>query len=353
MRITVSKKKSHHYLIINLGIIVIFLFLTVASGWLSEKLDGDLTRLGYFDESEFGWESAQYKYKQRLFGIGKIGKKYDVVVLGDSFSQDSLIGWVNVVAEYTSLNIGVFHIKNIDVNQFITSYEDHPPRVLIYETVERELLNRLQGNYQCEDQIIPGFNKAAYSGEKKEVSLIRYFRDKRLKKFNIDLNYEIKKFVKQHIYKIKTPVRRYRLNRSDLFSNKRPGEILILAEDHIKRQWSSEDLESIKCASIQLQNKIQKNGYTVFVLMIIPDKSTLYGSYGKDENFSTSKLSLLKDVKGLNYLDLVKPLSHSVIAGEKDIYLPNNTHFSARAYRQIGLETLKFLHTLGFSNTKT
>jgi hypothetical protein len=81
--------------------------------------------------------------------------------------------------------------------------------------------------------------------------------------------------------------------------------------------------------------------------MVSPDKSTTYGRYGANGDFSTSQLDVFYQYSDSHSLDLRGILDALVDEGIRDVYLPNDTHWSQHTQRVVGVEMLGFLQQLG------
>jgi len=141
-----------------------------------------------------------------------------------------------------------------------------------------------------------------------------------------------------------TEVKRYPLSRRDLFSNRKNDEILIFKDDLIKATWTREEIRAAACAVKKLQDRVQQNGKTLFVFMLIPDKSTAYADYIMDPQLHKILRShpLLAE-QGVNLPRIDFLLESAIKAGEIDVYLPNDTHFGTRGYELVALSLVRFL----------
>src|SRR3954453_22419726 len=76
-----------------------------------EPLTGDLTRIGWFSENEFGWRGEQQRFAPPLAPAATLDGSYDIVAVGDSFTAEEYnpgITWPHFLARDTGLRIGVF-----------------------------------------------------------------------------------------------------------------------------------------------------------------------------------------------------------------------------------------------------
>ena len=73
-----------------------------------------------------------------------------------------------------------------------------------------------------------------------------------------------------------------------------------------------------------------------FLLLVMPDKSSIYAEYAIKKTISSSRLHQLKESGDFLYVDLYEKLRNLVRDGEVDVYLPNDTHVSGRTHKFIG-----------------
>ena len=68
--------------------------------------------------------------------------------------------------------------------------------------------------------------------------------------------------------------------------------------------------------------------------MAAPDKATAYADYLEDKELrQISALGELDRWDRLNQVELVTPLRQAIRCGIKDVYMPNDTHWSSRGHR--------------------
>lgn len=137
-----------------------------ALGIYLEPLDGDLTRTGFYSERDYGWRGVQEIFPQTQLAFpasraetGRYDGYYDVVVLGDSFSYSRPKSqWQNYLAAETGLSVATLYIGQIGLAQLLASrpFREHPPKVLIVESVERRLPAHLK-------EEVPDCSKASLS----------------------------------------------------------------------------------------------------------------------------------------------------------------------------------------------
>lgn len=317
-----------------------------------QKLSGELTRLGFYPESDFGWSGEQYHYQPPLKEMGVLNEPYDIVVIGDSFSThpsgkllSSEVFYPNALVKNTALRVGVFHIKHQPVLELLKnlSEQDTPPTTIIYQTVERSMKSRLSHHPVCPDKLYqPTLNNDRIDHKEPAFNLVGFSQDTNTG--ISDFGYAGKYLFAQLTgHKLNRRVIRSRLSSNDLFSNKKSDQALFLDGDFAKSSWSIRDWEIMKCSALHMQNIVQKNGKSKFVFMVSPDKSTIYESYVTDREMPPSRLALLES-EGFNFLRLDQLLSKYVEDGSVDLYLPNSTHWSYEGHEIVAMEIIKYLN---------
>lgn len=308
-------------------------------GFNEPRLDGDLTRVGFYSENDFGWNSEQIQYEEPLFSLDDPDREFHIVIVGDSFSNDERGGWPNALAELSGLNVGVFEL-GVDLDPLLDPPQHRGPRVLILESVERSLATKFEGSSPCDEAIHPVKGHGPLSFEPLATRSEPYERDSSPQGTSVDIGYELKRLT---YGRLQDRVRRFALTRSDLFSNARPDEILIFSNDFNKGTWDEETWKRIACRVNSIEGQVRSSGNTEFVFLVAPDKSTVYGEFGRDGNFSTSKLDHLYQHTGATTLDIRAFLRELIEDGEKDVYLPNDTHWSPRVHRAVAREIARHL----------
>jgi hypothetical protein len=311
-----------------------------------EPLSGNLTRLGGYSENDFGWTMAQERIVSLTDPIEKNGiydRPVDILVFGDSFSKSGL--WQNDFREKTSLSITTLNLNATSVEEVVGSptFKVSPPRILIYESVELFLRDRFyNGTRDC--HIIPSTGTPPLRISEVEMRRAAWTRQNTAAWTRIDpglaANFLFKNLSRDLLSIDPFQVARFRLSRADLFSNRSADHILIYKMDLQKQSWTPEQVESIRCGLIDLQNRVQANGRTFFVLLVAPDKLTAYSTYIMDRDFTKfSQLDRLASDPGLHLPRVDQALKKAIDAGVKDVYLPDDTHWGSAGYK-IAAETL-------------
>jgi hypothetical protein len=334
------------------GIAAAFAFDTVVS---LEPLSGDLTRLGGYSENEFGWNGVEEKFAPPLAEAGRLDGGYGVVVIGDSFSlrttpdRQTEAGsfWTDFLANDTGLRVGVFDVAVTPMERYLASpsYRDHPPRLVILELAERTLRNHLAGPADCAsarqpmpvrldampDPLLPG-------GSRRQVM-----------RWSIGAAADqaadyLRKNIFREFFSIDTTMAmRLPLSRSDLFTSRRPQDLLVFTEDLDKAGWSDGDWRAMRCRLSFYQREVATNGVTAFLFVLVPDKSTAYARYLPPAPWQINAAEHLADLAGLDMPRLDVALRSAIAGGVRDVYLPDDSHWSATGSRIAAETVLQYL----------
>ena len=320
-----------------------------------EPITGDLTRLGGFTENNFGWNDPQQQFPSILFKLEEAqeyDQYHDVVVLGDSFSEAyPKTQWQNYFVQATGLSLITYKVDEIDIESFIASpaYQDHPPRIVIYETVERSLVDRVAkwNKGDCQSAVPTPSPRPPIKIEPGNQVLSSHFRN--IQNGPLHPNFSsgvhfLKRLIKKTFSKKSNQAIKITLNRSDLFSNRESGHLLVYRNDFKKYQVSKESLNGAICGLSYIQDTFQKNGETFFVGMIAPDKLTAYIDVYK--NFNREKINWIEEISKHRELHIPRldvALKNAISRGTQDVYLPNDTHWGSAGQRIAALTLVEYL----------
>jgi hypothetical protein len=323
----------------------------LALALLQEPLRGDLTRTGGYSEHRFGWNQPQQRFVPPLAAL-RYDRPYDIVVLGDSFSSnprgtgqtDSGAFWTNFLAQRTGLSVVVLNMFEITFAELLAHpiFVNSPPRLFVLATVERYLT---RDHADAVDQFMGQLDRTCAEAGPAPAPLpafrplasqpVPWVRDTAPR---VDLdqaaNY-LWKFVRRDVFGIEaTSTRRLPLTRDDLFSS-RASDILLVYDDELRKPaWTTPPaLATAHCNLIDAQRRVQANGRTRFVYMPVPDKMTAYAEYlANPELRDTTLLPAFYQRAGLSQVRLLDALREAIRCGRKDVYMPNDTHWSTAAH---------------------
>jgi len=342
------------------NLVFMSLFATSLAGMFAlylymQPVVGELTRMGGYLENHFGWTQPQEQFSEPLFTLAgtldEYDRPYDVVVIGDSFSRDLAKGWQNYLAAATGWSIITFNMNFVDPEAVFASsiYRDAPPRLLIYQSVERNILDRFD---HC-----PGLETApANAAIQRPLAVhpmpaeIEWVGMDRYPRAPVDgmaistaFNY-LKKAGARAVNLNGTEVHQFPLNRDDLFSNPTSDTLLVITRDFRIRGAARDRIDTAACGLIALQRRIEASGETIFLAAIIPDKTTVYSDYiTEPEREDISIIRWFESAKGLHVTTLEQKFRSAIAGGAVDLYLPNDTHCGFLGYRLIADDVLEVL----------
>jgi hypothetical protein len=320
-----ADQRYKHFVILIVVPAIVVSCLTILFGLFQQQLTGDLTRIGYFSENQFGWNQQHLKLVNETVELSKLDDYHDIMILGDSFSHVGST-YAKAFIQSTNIDTGILHTKNHDVWDVLDHYQktDHFPKLFIYQTVERELKNRLNKFKDCPQAISNPKTAEALMINPKEIEMITHSRNIKPEPFK-NFGYHLKYFY-QRLLNLPAKAIRLKLKDNNEFSSTNQSHILIYSDDYNKNDWSENDWQTIKCNIYHLHNLLKENG-SDFIFVLAPDKSTFYADIISDSNKPVSQINLLEDLK-IKYLSAYAILSAQRQKNIKDIYLPNDTHWS-------------------------
>ena len=336
------------------------LVLVVIFGLLihMKSLVGELTRMGGYLENQIGWTTLQEHYPQPLFtrarSVEEYDRPFDVVVFGDSFSDDLSKGWQNYLAASTGWSIITFNMNEIDVDRVLGGkiYRSAPPRLFIYESVERNLID---DHDRCPAQDGNPLHRhweplrpIPANPIPVEIEWIGMDRYPQVPVEGIGItnaiNYLRKALYRRIPYFNPTEVHEFTLLRDDLFSNAANDRLLVLTRDFKLRGTTPRQIATAKCSLMALQDRIEAAGWTAFLALVFPDKTTAYADYIDDPEFrNLSVIGAFENEPGLHMTKLKDKFKAAVENGVIDFYLPNDSHCGYLGYQMAARAVLDVL----------
>ena len=344
--------------ILAVGTGVVALCLTCTGlAFVLQPLTGDLTRLGGYAESEFGWNGYMMRYEPPLVAAGALSRAYDVVVVGDSFSlpveltpdspPDDRNHWTDYFAAMTGSAVGAFNRDHVSLETFLASksFRNTPPKLLVVEYAERTLQwAPVHGKPQC--VTLGPANTSSLKIRPKTEQPVRYARDHShaisTERIDEAVDFVTKNLARWTVGVNTTPVSRYALSRGGLFTSNDDTKLLVLDDDLIKGTLSEDYLRSLACYFTQLQSRIESNHQTKFVLMIAPDRTTAYGDFLPTLHLP-NLTEHLAQIQGLSILRLDKVMKALILSGTKDVYYPSDTHWGPAGMAAAAEALIRFI----------
>lgn len=315
---------------------------------LNLKQGGDLTRVGWYDDNRFAARRPITGFVEPMYRSDVYDRPYDVVVYGDSFSNFTPNGWPGFWVNESGLNTVSLHFDRMPLADLLANpwFVQAPPKLFIYQIVERSLAPRLGvlEGADCADTVPPVATRlvmARQIGARTEPiprDLTRHLAA-------ADLVYA-RDFVTRNLQfalgaprpVVKLPVR------GEPFSS--PTQAMLAYRDELARAtWPDQHFQRARCNLLDLQRRVQANGTTLFLALLIPDKTTAY----RDVIDAPIPPSVLPRVISpqLNVLDVTAVLRQAIAQGVPDVYLPNDTHFGTEGHRLTALALRNHLQAMG------
>ena len=315
-----------------------------------QPLSGDLTRIGWRTENDFGWTAPKEHFEPLAAAPGTLDAHYDVVAIGDSFTGESPwhpgTTWPHYLAHDTGLKVAIFDSDDDMVGRLLASdgFKSDPPAVVIYEIIERNLVpdHRSASSDTCPETPDPAVVLAPGPPTAPPVpvarSTARAWADWPAAYAAAYLTQNLRRWV---MGRETTNSVELDLTRGGLFSSRADRRLLVYGEDFNKLGWTEADWRGAACNLLRLQARVEANGRTLFLAMVAPDKLTAYGPFLAAAKFrDISRLDLLAHYPALNLVRFDQgfdPTEHV------DLYLPNDTHWSTVGHRLAAREVERLL----------
>lgn len=308
----------------------------------SEQPFTDLLRNGWYSFNRFGYRSNQLMYSPPLVTNGYYEKYHDIVVIGDSFSNQLPYSWTNRIAAYgwSVLLLPVY--DSLAPLLASAEFQRKPPSVVILAVVERSLQAQLISGKPCVKPLaLPPSKAPTLPTPLPRTALTALVTPPVRALPNIDqITYARDFFINsaKTSLGLKPPNLQAYALKAARFSNARPRDILVLPKDLEKRLLSDAEIQAMRCRLLEYRAQIEENGKTRFVFMPIPDKLSAYHADLVGSSLPRSILpKLIQPEVESPRLDLA--LRRAIEEGQIDIYLPSDTHWGTNGYR-VAADTL-------------
>lgn len=329
---------------------IIFIFAFTILFYQTDN--GDLIRMGYIMSDSnyreiFGKEFARNINYYKISDIENTKNRYDILTIGDSFSEYERCGYINYLAEYNNNKI-------IHLDHFL---HEGTPIESLYGILNGDLLDKIDIDYiilqSVERNSIPysldttkvitlnGIHQKVKNEKKNKIkkpSHLRFLQNRAAKfvRYNLMYLFQRNTFYSE-VHRVQTS--------KNLFSNNK-NELLFYHGD-ISSIWINNNRDSVlKLNNIlnNLSNKLNNRGIRL-IFLPSPDKYDIYYDYiiSKQKFPKPLFFNHLDNMKK-EYLYLnSKQILDCAIQVKKDIYFYDDTHWSPWASQLIALELEKIL----------
>ena len=332
-------KLSYTILPLWLGVVGLVLFYNL---YIVPYIQGDLGRLGKMPTKLFYKQPIDASMSDTLFYDVTETKmlkneRMDILVCGDSFSQQKENGFLNYMAKK---GIDVFNYVPQDIvtgNPFQEAFDlmhfeyidSTIVKTLIIESVERALVYRIKNI---------DFDKDTLSLSDKSIV-------SHLPKANSPL-IEAKHFLLFQLG-IDNPVKHLKLNKT-MFSSSHGNDLYVYYED-VASIMSMKDTipigikQNIERLFIEAEIK-----HINLILLVCPDKYDLYQDFIINNPYPTKTIN--EDLRAIvgktNKVVIGKEILSPYINKEKDLYLWDDTHWSYKSAKIIADTLVSIIHEI-------
>jgi len=356
---TSSSDPHRHYVKWLLTLPLVLVAALYVLGIYLEPLYGDLTRVGFYSEREFGWNKPQLAFSEPVSMMGRYDRYHDVVVLGDSFSTGRPeLQWQNYLGRATGWSVVTLDINKIRLDQVLANpvFRKTPPKIFILELVERDLPLVLKQNQSCNTNMtsspqpphVDGLTGYTHASKLATLEVIKRYahpivRETTWRNINVGFvrDYLWYNSIRNLVGVVNTRGIAIELATPAPFSSRNNQSLLVFRDDMKKvKWWRDVPTYESSCRIEAMRGKVEANRHTRFVFMAAPDKLTAYGAFISDNQLrNVSALAELskQNPGSMPRIDLA--LKSAIDQGVQDVYLPNDTHWGSIG-NQIVTETL-------------
>ncbi len=324
--------------------------------------EGDLTRLGGFSESRFGWNRPQQVFEKRLYDVGTkpsdLNRPYDVVVLGDSFSHShrtEVEGWVNHFIDLSGASVLVFHLNDVKPSDFVRSeaFGRWPPKVLVVEIAERNVfpvLNALEAPPIGEAKA----PNVLWDLEPRNLPRVAYYRPlERAMSFDDEMSaacWDLRQSFQRTLRARSVPAVALPLRQEyhGVFSSQDRQSVVVLRDDLERVEGDQLPWADVGKKVSAFAQAVSSRSGADLVTLVFPEKLTVYREFieetEKYNNGYSDDLAAHWSMPRLDHLFIEAVRRKSV-----DVYLPNDTHTGSEANRLVAEALVGWLKKTGVS----
>lgn len=317
--------------------------LAVAA-WL-QPLSGDLTRLGWWPERRFGWNGVEEHFDPPLARPGRLDRGADILVLGDSFSSRQPLSqtpaggyWPNWLARDTGLTVAVLDSYRVTLEELVAALPRMRPTpvAVVLQDAERYVPQRhgaADGGCDAGADGVPRPQSIQPSSARPIVQR----RATALPLADPPIGYGLQYLWRSGLLALgaapPTEVAMVSLNRGALFSS-RDDRSMLLHRDELRLVPAADPAwRRAGCALLTWQGRVQAAVPTVFLTVLAPDRLTAYANVLAERTTERPNgTAVLAADPRLHLARLDQAFQAAVAAGEVDLYLPNDTHWSSRGH---------------------
>lgn len=314
--------------------------------------DGDLIRLGYLYSNKYSKNeiSKLFHTNKNYTNFSelnlKMKYKFDILTIGDSFSDQDSLGYQNYIdhKQYSVLNMDR-NLYSDPIQRLIqltngNFFDNINVNYILLESVERSIVTNCNNINFNDVQTYDSINNIVPIPTPQNKP--KFFSDATIKIPVINLEY----LFTENPYG--SMIYKFSSNRNDLFTGK-PTSLLFYDGDISVINKKNDSLNIVQCNKTIniLSDKLRTKGITL-ILLIAPDKYDMYYKYIKHKKKYAKPLFfkyLQHQKKDYIYLDSYSIISN-LIKKHKDIYYYSDTHWTPITANIIGKEITKSINNI-------
>lgn len=325
---------------------LVFLIVSISTTIMlwSQPISGDLTRISAYPERWFGWNDPQQDIPS-VTNTSRQPDKIHILVIGDSFSEAGR--WQSLLSNKYSFSF--IHSGKTTLTDILARKGDKKPDAIVIETGERALPDM----YGRASTFLPPVENCRLPVEEKENSVTMNAIQSQIAKLptfplvqrkiwpnngnNISEGFHIFKLyssalIKPHKRKAKVLA----LTSNQLFSNTRSDHILLLSKDFLLYDTIDDSHLKVVHCTMQAVDQALTSAKIPHIILTLPDKTTAYQPYLVDTRIRQRPAlvdRLRMDALAGHGINMLQPVRTMIAAGNKDVYLPNDTHWGYKGFQ--------------------
>lgn len=310
-----------------------------------EPFDGGQTRVSGRSEVDYGWTQPQEFFAERSYKVSRsvadYDRPYEIIVVGDSFSGRPVFNqWLDYFAEQTGADIlCIWSGRANDVLALTRNphFQAHPPRLVIFESVERNVIQRLG---QVRTSTSRGAPAQTIQAPPLVVAPRHAAKVERSRPTEMGVMQRIQEVAATTQTRLGLRLEGDRVqvvpldSPQPLFSSKRSDELLVLGLDQPKLGITPKQVARAAEGLRALRQKVQANRQTRFAFVTLPDKSSIYAPYAASPEGTTPNL-IGQLAAHEPFLRFDEMFAERLRQGHVDLYLPDDSHTGSEGSRRV------------------
>ena len=317
---------------------------------------GSQTRTGGYLETDFAPIKPQEIFPLSMFKSGEgaedYDQYYDMVVIGDSFSQSPSESWVNFVARDLRASAIVFHIDVMDFEALVKNpvFQEYPPKHVLLQSSEGDAFLRLgrlvhlSGLTSLETHAPIAAERVYASVEKSKTKTVphKFLRSADLRTRLGIAGHYVKSAIKRAVFGERvSDVFSLDVDCDTCFSHPNSKKVLVSIRDLDPQAYKFHLKEQAVAGVLKLSKLIETNCRTRLNTIIFPNKTNVYSRYLSVDTPSVFDGDL--PVNDLHLINVRDALVGAVDLGVMDVYPAHDHHTSAVGYSIAALEVSRTL----------